>query len=60
MVSSFKFILTNIEESKPLNHYVSADKLKQYVKQHGGMKFGETLKLEDRLSLLRLDRPPKK
>jgi hypothetical protein len=35
-----KFVLTGIDESKPLNSYISSDILRAYLKQHQGLKDG--------------------
>ncbi len=35
-----KFVLSGIDEAKPLNHYISSEKLEEYLKQYANIKEG--------------------
>lgn len=46
-----KFIVTGIEESKPLNYYISSERLKEYLKKYEDVKEGESVKITDNVKL---------
>lgn len=49
----YKFVLSGIEEGRPLNHYISAPRLKSYLQEHTHLKVGESVKLAEGLQLSR-------
>ena len=54
-----KFVLTGIDDSRPLNHYISPTKLKTLVQDHAGLKAGESVRVDDNLTLSREERKKK-
>lgn len=46
-----KFTLTGIDETKPLNSYISSHILRDYIKQYQNLKDGEVIKINDNITL---------
>lgn len=46
-----KFTLTGIDETKPLNSYISSHILRDYINQHQDLKDGEVVKINDNITL---------
>jgi hypothetical protein len=54
-----KFTLTGIEENRPLNYYISPDKLRGYLRDHALMEEGKIINLTDKLTLSKWDKNSK-
>lgn len=50
-IGKSKFIVTGIEESKPLNYYISSERLKEYLKRYEDVKEGESVKITNNIKL---------